>query len=167
MKSWSTFETFWKEFINKQEIDIKDPEQRDDFYRQFSHAGWAGASGTDCIAIAYNSLLTCHGSWSELCKRAALHGGHGDATGCIAGALFGIIYGFESIPKENYENVEYHNELENVAKKLFNLRQISTINDQREACGHFTFIPSDILDNMPAFRQWRLSKLGFQGLKII
>jgi hypothetical protein len=50
--SRSSFETFWKEFLNKQEIDIKDIEQRDDFYRQFSHAGWAGASGTDCIAIA-------------------------------------------------------------------------------------------------------------------
>ncbi len=74
-----------------------------------------------------------------------------------------------------------------MAKKLFNLRQISiqskekfeNINDQRGACVHFTFVPSDILDNMPAFRQWRLSKnrkpeiktnilskLVFQGLKI-
>jgi len=53
------------------------------------------------------------------------------------------------------------------------------MNDQRGACVHFTFVPSDILDNMPAFRQWRLSKnrkaeiktnilskLVFQGLKI-
>jgi ADP-ribosylglycohydrolase len=38
-----------------------------------------------------------------LCKRAALHGGHGDATGCIAGGLFGSFYGFENVPKENYE----------------------------------------------------------------
>jgi hypothetical protein len=33
-------------------MNIEDFEQRDDFYRQFSHAGWAGASGTDCLAIA-------------------------------------------------------------------------------------------------------------------
>ncbi len=86
-----------------------------------------------------------------------------------------------------FQNVEYHNELENVAKKLFDLRQISVkskekfenINDQRGPCVHFTFIPSDILDNMPAFRQWRLSKnpktelksnvlskLVFQGLRM-
>ncbi|CAF0996561.1 unnamed protein product [Adineta steineri] len=187
MRSWSSFEIFWKEFLLKQEINIKDIEQRDEFYRQFSHAGWAGASGTDCIAIAYNSLLTCHGSWTELCKRAALHGGHGDATGCVAGALFGAIYGFENVPKQNYKNVEYHDELENVAKKLYNLRQISSqpktktenINTQRGECVHFTFIPADVLDNMPAFRQWRLSKnqktktetnvlskLVFQGLRI-
>ncbi|CAF3606061.1 unnamed protein product [Adineta steineri] len=187
MRSWSSFEIFWKEFLLKQEINIKDIEQRDEFYRQFSHAGWAGASGTDCIAIAYNSLLTCHGSWTELCKRAALHGGHGDATGCVAGALFGAIYGFENVPKQNYKNVEYHDELENVAKKLYNLRQISSqpktktenINTQRGECVHFTFIPADVLDNMPAFRQWRLSKnqktktetnvlskLVFQGLRM-
>lgn len=86
-----------------------------------------------------------------------------------------------------FQNVEYHDELENVAKKLFNLSQISiqskekieNIHDQHGPCVHFTFIPSDILDNMPAFRQWRLSKtpqteietnilskLVFQGLKI-
>ena len=47
-----TFENFWRDFVNKQEIDIEDLYQRDDFYRQFSHAGWAGASGTDCIGIA-------------------------------------------------------------------------------------------------------------------
>ncbi|UJR13601.1 hypothetical protein I4U23_000614 [Adineta vaga] len=187
MRSWSSFETFWEEFIPRQGTDIKDLEQRDDFYRQFSHAGWAGASGTDCVAIAYNALLTSHGSWSELCRRAALHGGHGDATGCIAGAIFGAIYGFENIPKENYENVEYHHELESIGKNLFNLRRISVQSkakvelptDQRGPCVHFVFIPSDILDNMPAFRQWRLSKpvktemksnvlskLVFQGLKI-
>jgi hypothetical protein len=50
--SRSTFENFWRDFENKQETDIQDIHQRDGFYRQFSHAGWAGASGTDCIAIA-------------------------------------------------------------------------------------------------------------------
>lgn len=77
--------------------------------------------------------------------------------------------------------------MENVAKKLFKLTQISvqskekieTISDQRGPCVHFQFVPSNVLDNMPAFRQWRLSKLRkteikpnilsklvFQGLKI-
>lgn len=50
--SRSSFETFWKEFSRKQATDIEDPGQRDDFYRHYSHAGWAGASGTDCPAIA-------------------------------------------------------------------------------------------------------------------
>ncbi|CAF1218637.1 unnamed protein product [Adineta ricciae] len=187
MRSWLSFETFWRNFIPQQETNVKDLDQRDEFYRQFSHAGWAGASGTDCIALAYNALLTCRGSWSELCKRAALHGGHGDATGCIAGALFGAIHGFENVPKQNYENVEHHDELETIGKKLFHLCQgsvqpkekVEATADQRGPCVHFVFIPSDILDNMPAFRQWRLSKsakaedksnvlskLVFQGLKI-
>lgn len=156
--------------------------------------------------LRYNAILTSHGSWSELCNRAALHGGHGDATGSIAAGLYGILYGFENIPKNNYQvskltwilfsktvyfifqNVEFHNNLETVAKELFNLNQISiksregkidNINDQRGPCVHFKFVPSDVLDNMPTFRQWYLSKnqkietktnvlskLVFQGLKI-
>lgn len=83
--------------------------------------------------------------------------------------------------------MEHHDELETIGKKLFDLRQrsvqpkekVEATTDQRGPCVHFVFIPSDILDNMPAFRQWRLSKtvktenksnvlskLVFQGLKI-
>jgi hypothetical protein len=85
-----------------------------------------------------------------------------------------------------FQNVEYHNELENVAIKLFNLRKIPSQskkkvdvnNNQRGPCVHFVFVPSDTLDNIPAFRQWLLSKnqprskssvlskLVFQGLRI-
>lgn len=74
-----------------------------------------------------------------------------------------------------------------MAKKLFNLRQKSVqpkdrtekIVDQHGPCVHFTFVPAEVLDNMPAFRQWRLSahqkpspksnvlsQLVVQGLKI-
>lgn len=78
--------------------------------------------------------------------------------------------------------MEFHNELENIAKKFFNLRpkpvKSEPIIDHRGPCVHFTFVPSEILDNMPAFRQWRLSNqksspktnvlshLVIQGLRI-
>lgn len=184
MRSWASFENFWREFSAKQDMNIKDLDQRDEFYRQFSHAGWPGASGTDSVAIAYNALLTCQGSWTELCHRAALHGGHGDATGCIAGAFYGIVYGFEHVSKENYQNLEYNSVLDSVAKKLFQLDQKSPVekkvkkpeptSDQRGPCVHFQFVPSNVLDNLPAFRQWRLrnrstnilSNLVFQNVKI-
>jgi len=48
----TSFEGFWRDFSTKQDTNIKDADQRDEFYRQFSHAGWAGASGTDSVAIA-------------------------------------------------------------------------------------------------------------------
>ena len=126
----------------------------------------------------------------------------------MAGAWYGVLHGFDHVPRGNYEvgsedielcidaafqNVEYHAELDAVAKKLFDLRKVSSQpkakieseDDQRGPCVHFTFCPSEILDNMPAFRQWLLdankgkakhcdtrptpsvlSKMVFQGLRI-
>ena len=92
-----------------------------------------------------------------------------------------------------FQNVEYHAELDDVAKKLFDLRKVSSEpkaklesqTEQRGPCVHFTFCPSEILDNMPAFRQWLLetnkgkakhsdarpstsvlSNMVFQGLRV-
>ena len=51
---------------------------------------------------SYDALLGCGGDWVELCHRGMLHGGDNDSTGCIAGAWFGALYGFNSVPKTNY-----------------------------------------------------------------
>jgi len=78
--------------------------------------------------------------------------------------------------------------LDSVSRKLFQLnqkvpptekkvKQAEPTNDQRGPCVHFQFVPSNVLDNMPAFRQWRyqnrskrteniLSHLVFQNVKI-
>ncbi|CAF1137779.1 unnamed protein product [Rotaria sordida] len=136
-------------------------EERDNFYRSLSHAGWPGSSGCDSIAIAYNALITSDHSWSELCKRSCFHTGQTNSTGSIAAGLFGIIYGFQYVPIDNYKNIEYHDRLENVAIKLFDLRQkeikSKQINDEHGPCQHFKFVPSNILDNIPGFRQSILS----------
>ncbi|CAF1310293.1 unnamed protein product [Rotaria sordida] len=161
IKSWSSFEKFWKDFIIRQDVNIKDMEERDNFYRSLSHAGWPGSSGCDSIAIAYNALITSDCSWSELCKRSCFHTGQTNSTGSIAAGLFGIIYGFQYVPIDNYKNIEYHDRLENVAIKLFDLREkeikSKQINDQHGPCQHFKFVPSNILDNIPGFRQSILS----------
>lgn len=104
--------------------------ERDNFYREISSRGWggelsklcnsftrccAGASGHDSVLIAYDALLGCKGSWSELCYRSCLHGGDSDTTGSIAGAWFGALYGFQGVPRCNYASSEFFGEASKLA----------------------------------------------------
>ena len=77
-------------------------EERDKFYKTITNSEWAGANGIDSVLIAYDGILGCKANWTELCLRAMLHGGDNDSTGCIAGSWFGALYGFDTVPKNNY-----------------------------------------------------------------
>lgn len=83
-------------------------------------------TGFDAVIIAYDALLGCNKSWEELCKRAMLHGGDNDTTGCIAGAWYGALYGFEDVPQIHYRSLEKKDQLIEISKKLFILSGIST-----------------------------------------
>lgn len=76
--------------------------ERDEFYKTITNSKWAGANGLDSLLIAYDGLLACNASWTELCHRAMLHGGDNDSTGCIAGAWYGALYGLDAVPPKNY-----------------------------------------------------------------
>jgi ADP-ribosylglycohydrolase len=81
--------------------------ERDTFYKTICNSQWAGANGIDSVLIAYDGLLGCKGDWTELCLRAMLHGGDNDSTGCIAGSLYGALYGFSNVPENNYKVINH------------------------------------------------------------
>jgi ADP-ribosylarginine hydrolase len=106
---------------------------RDEMYNSWAFQGtkpWGGSSGFDAPMIAYDAFLgahhLCSGDmyprngciWEQLCLLAMLHGGDSDSTGTIAGAIYGAMYGFNGVPKINYEYVELKNEIVGLAKKL-------------------------------------------------
>lgn len=80
-----------------------------------------GANGYSSCIIAYDCLLDAGNCWEKLVIYSMLHWGDNDSTGCIAAGLFGILYGFQGVPKKNLKFLEFKNELFDLGKQLFNL----------------------------------------------
>lgn len=55
------------------------------------------------MLYSYDALLAAGSSWIELCNHAVFHAGDSDSTGCIAGAWYGALYGFDGVPEVNYK----------------------------------------------------------------
>jgi len=129
-KDLKYFENKWNDYLKLREIRNPTPEtmpkfpenygvqERDTFYSSVSYNGWGGSSGHDSVLIAYDALLGAVGNWNELVLRGVLHGGDNDSTGAIACAWFGAKYGFKTVPKENYDQLEYAQWAEELAEKL-------------------------------------------------
>lgn len=79
-----------------------------------------GGGGDDSVIIAYDCLLDAKDSWEKLVIYSMLHGGDTDTTGCIAASWWGAIKGFEGVPMNLIENIEYIDELEKLGNDLFN-----------------------------------------------
>ncbi|XP_038047233.1 protein ADP-ribosylarginine hydrolase-like [Patiria miniata] len=128
---WNYFEAQWKNYLKLRGLtdgksDPKFPEEygieeRDEFYKSVSFAGWGGASGHDAPMIAYDAVLGAGDSWEELCLRGVLHGGDNDSTGAIACCWWGAMYGMEGVPENHYKELEYRSRLEELGEKLYNL----------------------------------------------
>eukprot|EP01012_Entosiphon_sulcatum_P027215 TRINITY_DN327_c0_g1_i2.p1 TRINITY_DN327_c0_g1~~TRINITY_DN327_c0_g1_i2.p1 ORF type:complete len:409 (+),score=61.19 TRINITY_DN327_c0_g1_i2:38-1264(+) len=123
------FKKKFEDFLDLRQINCPDPKgivfpvpyginERDQYYSSLSFDGWGGASGDDSVIIAYEALLGANGSWKEYVDRGILHGGDSDSTGSIGAAWFGSLYGFEGVPQNHYEQLEFRNELEALAEKL-------------------------------------------------
>lgn len=127
----SAFENQWKRYLKIRQIEDGKSEpvfpkeygvaERDQFYTLWAYNGWPGASGDDSVIIAYDAILSCKGDWEELILRAALHCGDSDSTGTIAAAWFGALYGFKTVHKINYENIEFKTRIEKLAEGLFDI----------------------------------------------
>ena len=78
-----------------------------------------GSGGDDSVIIAYDSLLDAGDNWEKLVYYGMLHIGDTDTTGCIAGGLFGILYGFKNVPNNFLEHLEYKKEIIDLGKKLY------------------------------------------------
>lgn len=79
-----------------------------------------GSGGDDSVIIAYDALVDAGDNWEKLIYYAMLHMGDTDTTGCIAGGLYGILYGMTNVPKNFSEHLEYKKELIELGKKLYN-----------------------------------------------
>ena len=131
MEAWNYFKTSWEKYlglrgINDGEAEPKFPipygvKERETFYKSLAFRNSAGSSGHDAPMIAYDALLAAGSNWEKLCHHGMLHGGDNDSTGVIAGACFGAMYGFEGVPKCNYEQVEYHGKLSKAGRDLYKI----------------------------------------------
>jgi ADP-ribosylarginine hydrolase len=104
---------------------VEDVKVRDTFYtKKLSYSGWAGSSGHDAVLIAYDALIGSQGDWLKFLYWGVLHGGDNDSTGAIGAAWFGTLYGTASIPKNHYEQLEFHDELCDLAQQMFIFSQM-------------------------------------------
>ncbi|XP_061160401.1 ADP-ribosylarginine hydrolase [Syngnathus typhle] len=97
------------------------PAERDEAYKTFSLAGWAGRSGHDAPMIALDALLAAGDDWNDLMSRAAFHGGDSDSTAVIACCCWGLLYGTRGVPEGNYSCLEYRHRLERSGELLYSL----------------------------------------------
>ena len=134
LEAWDYFESSWINYLLIRQLsssssEIKDPvfppdygvEERDKFYKSLSYSGWGGSSGHDAPMIAYDALLSSSLDWKELCSRSMFHSGDSDSTGVIAAACYGAMKGFEGVPENNYNSLEYRDKLELLGKQLYRL----------------------------------------------
>ncbi|TWW81317.1 [Protein ADP-ribosylarginine] hydrolase [Takifugu flavidus] len=130
-RDWGYFGDKWQWYLNLRGISNGrgpviwpanyGPAERDKVYKTFSLSGWAGCCGHDAPMIALDALLGAGSDWEELMSRAAFHGGDSDSTAVIACCLWGLLYGFQGVPKGNYSKLEYRNRLEKSAEQLYAL----------------------------------------------
>ncbi|XP_047576439.1 inactive ADP-ribosyltransferase ARH2 isoform X2 [Lutra lutra] len=129
---WFYFEAKWQFYLEERKIsddtgskaifpDRYDAEERDKAYRKWSSEGRGGRRGHDAPMIAYDALLGAGNSWTELCHRAMYHGGESGATGTIAGCLFGLLHGLDTVPPGLYQDLEHREELARLGEALYRL----------------------------------------------
>ncbi|XP_072026981.1 ADP-ribosylhydrolase ARH1-like [Amphiura filiformis] len=130
--AWNDFGRAWEPYIQMRGITDgqskpKFPrkygaQKRDEVYKQFAAPGEAaGRWGHDAPLIAYDALMSCGGSWEELCNRAMFHGGDGRGSGSIAASWYGVTYGFAGVPSCNHTEVEFRERFIEAGRKLYEL----------------------------------------------
>ncbi len=55
-----------------------------------------------------------------------LHGGDNDSTGAIGGAWYGAVYGFNGVPSNHYQDLEYLDRLKELGEQIYSLCGIPT-----------------------------------------
>ncbi|XP_044060246.1 protein ADP-ribosylarginine hydrolase-like protein 1 [Siniperca chuatsi] len=129
-ENWFYFEAKWQFYLEEREIekegqnkpsfsDRYDAEETDKIYKRWSSEGRAGRRGHDAPMIAYDALLAAGSDWAELCKRAMFHGGESEATGLIAGCLYGLMHGLSQVPPGLYQDLDKRQRLEELGEALY------------------------------------------------
>ncbi|XP_028999588.1 inactive ADP-ribosyltransferase arh2 isoform X2 [Betta splendens] len=129
-ENWFYFEAKWQFYLEEREIDKEgqnkpsfpdryDADETDKMYKHWSSEGRAGRRGHDAPMIAYDALLAAGSDWSEVCKRAMFHGGESEATGLIAGCLYGLMHGLIHVPQGLYQDLDKRERLEELGEALY------------------------------------------------
>ncbi|XP_071345039.1 inactive ADP-ribosyltransferase arh2 isoform X1 [Trachinotus anak] len=129
-ENWFYFEAKWQFYLEEREIDKEgqnkplfadryDAEETDKMYKRWSSEGRAGRRGHDAPMIAYDALLAAGSDWTELCKRAMFHGGESEATGLIAGCLYGLMHGLSQVPPGLCQDLDKRERLEELGEALY------------------------------------------------
>jgi ADP-ribosylarginine hydrolase len=91
-----------------------------------------GITGIDSCIYAYDCLLSSMTtpnsdildfnniiySWDSFMINVAIHPGDNDTTGCIGGFWYGLLLGYHGINTKTIKQLEYYNELVDIAKKF-------------------------------------------------
>ncbi|PIK52367.1 hypothetical protein BSL78_10735 [Apostichopus japonicus] len=131
-QEWQHFEDRWKEYLNLRGIingenrpkfpkKFKIREERERFYRRFALPRTVhGSCSHDAPLIAYDALLYSS-SWKDLCTYAMQHGGDCRASASIAGGWWGILHGFDGVPINHYDQVEFKDRLLTAATSIYDI----------------------------------------------
>ncbi|XP_078063079.1 uncharacterized protein LOC144488999 [Mustelus asterias] len=129
-ENWFSFETKWQFYLQLRGIQkdgcdnpmfpqIYDIEEQNKLYRRWRSESSGMSKGVETTLIAYDALLLAGEDWKKLCYSAMFHWGESDATGAIAGSLYGLLYGFDNVPMSLYQNLEFRGQLEQLGKQLY------------------------------------------------
>ncbi|XP_056268050.1 inactive ADP-ribosyltransferase arh2 isoform X2 [Pseudoliparis swirei] len=143
-ENWFYFDAKWQFYLEEREIekeeqnkpsfpDSYDAEETDKMYKRWSSEGRAGRRGHDAPMIAYDALLAAGSDWAELCKRAMFHGGKSEATGLIAGCLFGLMHGLSQVPPGLYQDLDKRERLEELGEKLYKASSAEKCQDKPDS----------------------------------
>lgn len=78
-----------------------------------------GMSGYSVVIVAYDCLIDADNSWEKLVVYAMLNNFDSDTIGAIAGGLFGALYGFSGVPKNNIIHIENKETLIKIGNQLY------------------------------------------------
>jgi ADP-ribosylarginine hydrolase len=78
-----------------------------------------GDSGYSSTIMAYDCLIDAGDKWEKLIIYSAVHWGSANTVASIAAFWFGLLYGFNNIPKNNLEYVEFKNDLIEISNKFY------------------------------------------------
>ncbi|XP_059507099.1 uncharacterized protein LOC125457399 isoform X2 [Stegostoma tigrinum] len=131
-ENWFSFETRWQFYLQLRKIEKDgcdnaifpqnyDIEEQNKLYRRWRSESSGLNKGLEATLIAYDALLFAGNDWRKLCYSAMFHWGESDATGAIAGSLYGILYGFDNVPTSLYQNLELRSHLEQLGRQLYQI----------------------------------------------
>jgi len=82
-------------------------------------SAFIGSAGDDSVIIAYDCLLDAGNNWEKLVIYSMLHMGDTDTTGCIAGAMYGALYGMKDVPENFIKDLEFKDDIMKLGKGLY------------------------------------------------